>query len=165
MDTAASPGSIASEMSAAEVATAHDVAMTEYDPSLWDEIEKLMVEQISRHRVAMAEQISRQKETLASVRSLRKKATKELRRVSKGGIRKKAKRDSDAAPAGFNVPVEVNQEFAALLGLPLGTPMARKDITKAINRYVTSNNLKNPEMKREFMLHLPQASHFVLMWS
>lgn len=110
---------------------------------------------------AVQEQISKSRSLLAVVRSLKKVTQKELklRRVKGGGVTKRQGPKGDN-PAGFNIPVEVSQPFAEVIGLPLGVPVQRRDITKAISAFADTNGLKNPDNKREFLLHLPAAKKF-----
>jgi hypothetical protein len=121
-----------------------------YDPTMWGNLEEAYVESLAKA-----------KENLAAFKALKKAVAKELRnrrQAKKGGVHKRQR--TGEAPAGFNIPVNVNQGLAALIGLPMGVPVQRREITKAISKYTTENNIKNQDNKREFLLHLPHAKKF-----
>jgi chromatin remodeling complex protein RSC6 len=100
---------------------------------------------------------------LASTKSefklLEKRWAKELKTAQRQGKRKK-REGGNSAPSGFTKPTRISDELAAFLNKPLGTEMARTDVTKEINQYVKSNNLKDAEDGRKI---LPDAKLTTLL--
>ena len=48
------------------------------------------------------------------------------------------------SPSGFAKPTDISTEMCDFLQIPHGTQMSRTEVTKKINTYVSSNNLKDP---------------------
>ena len=48
------------------------------------------------------------------------------------------------SPSGFAKPTDISTEMCDFLQIPHGTQMSRTEVTKKINTYVRSNNLKDP---------------------
>jgi hypothetical protein len=55
----------------------------------------------------------------------------------------------DRAPSGFVKPTLISDELAMFLGKPLGTEMARTDVSRAINRYINKNGLQDSDDDRK----------------
>ena len=87
------------------------------------------------------------------VKKLEKRVTKELkeskksRKVKKTPSSDKPKR----APSGFAKPSNISEELCEFLGRPLGTMMARTEVTKHVTQYIRTNELQNPENKRHIL--------------
>jgi chromatin remodeling complex protein RSC6 len=47
---------------------------------------------------------------------------------------------------GFKKPMEVDAVLSAFLGLNVGERISRSDVTKAVNKYASDNNLKNGQV-------------------
>ena len=54
------------------------------------------------------------------------------------------KEKARASPSGFAKPTEISNEMCDFLKIEHGTLMSRTEVTKNINSYVASNNLKDP---------------------
>jgi chromatin remodeling complex protein RSC6 len=52
------------------------------------------------------------------------------------------------APSGFVIPMLMSNELAEFLGLPAGTRLARTDVSRLINRYISVNKLQDPKNGR-----------------
>ena len=52
-------------------------------------------------------------------------------------------------PAGFVKPGLISDELAIFLGKPIGTEMARTDVSKEINKYIEKNGLQDSENGRK----------------
>jgi len=55
---------------------------------------------------------------------------------------------SDRRPLGFIKPQKISNELAEFLGIPVGTEMARTDVSRLINGYIRVNNLQDPQNGR-----------------
>lgn len=51
-------------------------------------------------------------------------------------------------PYGFVRPTKISNELAEFLGKPIGTEMARTDVSRLINSYIRVNNLQDPRNGR-----------------
>ena len=92
-------------------------------------------------------------EEIAALRSDVKSLSKIVRKI-------KAKQDdptgekaaSRAMNNGFNRKQAISEKLRAFLDLPQGELVSRSTVTKAINKYVTDNGLKNPDNGRILVL-------------
>lgn len=55
------------------------------------------------------------------------------------------------APSGFAKPSQISEELCQFLGRPLGTQMARTEVTKHVTQYIKDHELQNPENKRHIL--------------
>ena len=51
-------------------------------------------------------------------------------------------------PSGFTTPTRISNELAKFLGKPVGTEMARTDVSRHINSYIRVNNLQDQQNGR-----------------
>ena len=94
-------------------------------------------------------------------RSLDKKWTRELKTAHKSQAKRKRK-SGNRAPSGFVKPTKISDELAKFLEKPVGTEMARTDVTREINKYIRSHDLQdkvngrkiNPDSKLQTLLKL-----------
>ena len=75
-------------------------------------------------------------------RVLEKKWTRELKTAQKLSSKKKRKA-GNRAPSGFVKPTKISDELANFLEKPLGSEMARTEVTRDINKYIRSHNLQD----------------------
>ena len=72
---------------------------------------------------------------------------------------------TERRPSGFVAPTLLSDELATFLGKPVGTMMARTDVSKLINKYIADNRLQdlqngriiNPDAKLRKLLRLPNG--------
>ena len=84
----------------------------------------------------------------------------DIKTLSKIVRKVKAKQDdptgekaaSRAMNNGFNRKQAISEKLRAFLDLPQGELVSRSTVTKAINKYVTDNGLKNPDNGRILIL-------------
>jgi upstream activation factor subunit UAF30 len=55
---------------------------------------------------------------------------------------------TDRRPSSFVTPTKISDELANFLGKPVGTEMARTDVSRHINSYVRDHNLQDPRNGR-----------------
>jgi upstream activation factor subunit UAF30 len=97
-------------------------------------------------------------------RSLEKKWTRELKTAQKSQAKRKRK-TGNRQPSGFVKPTRISDELAKFLEKPLGSEMARTDVTREINKYIRSHNLQdkengrkiNPDAKLQTLLKLKKT--------
>jgi chromatin remodeling complex protein RSC6 len=97
-------------------------------------------------------------------RTLEKKWTRELKTAQKSQAKRKRK-SGNRAPSGFVKPTKISDELAKFLEKPLGSEMARTDVTREINKYIRSQNLQdkengrkiNPDSKLQTLLKLKKT--------
>lgn len=79
-------------------------------------------------------------------KSIERDYGKKLKVASKGHGKKKS---GNRAPSGFVKPTKISDELAAFLGKPIGTEMARTDVTREINGYIRANSLQDAANGRQ----------------
>lgn len=92
----------------------------------------------------------------AEVKRLQKRSKKEISDAQKSSKKRKSKQTggegkAKRAPSGFAKPSEISKSLCDFLGKPIGTEMARTEVTKYITQYIKNNNLQNPENKRHII--------------
>lgn len=92
-------------------------------------------------------------------RSLEKRWTREIRSAQKTNAKRKRK-SGNRQPSGFVKPTKISDELAKFLEKPVGTEMARTDVTREINKYIRSHNLQDKENGRKI---IPDAKLQVLL--
>jgi chromatin remodeling complex protein RSC6 len=97
-------------------------------------------------------------------RSLEKKWSRELKTAQKTSSKRKRK-SGNRAPSGFVKPTKISDELAKFLEKPVGSEMARTDVTREINKYIRAHNLQdkdngrkiNPDTKLSALLKLKKT--------
>lgn len=81
-------------------------------------------------------------------RSLEKRSVRELKAAQKANAKRKRK-STNRAPSGFVKPTLISNELAGFLNKPVGTEMARTEVTREINGYIREHNLQDKENGRK----------------
>ena len=81
-------------------------------------------------------------------RVMEKKWVRELKAAQKASSKRKRK-SVNRAPSGFVKPTKISDELAKFLEKPVGTEMARTDVTREINKYIRFHNLQDKENGRK----------------
>jgi upstream activation factor subunit UAF30 len=97
-------------------------------------------------------------------RVMEKKWSRELKLAQKMNSKRKRK-SVNRAPSGFVKPTKISDELAKFLEKPVGSEMARTDVTREINKYIRYHNLQdkdngrkiNPDSKLSSLLKLKKT--------
>jgi upstream activation factor subunit UAF30 len=97
-------------------------------------------------------------------RTLEKRWSRELKTAQKSQAKRKRK-SGNRAPSGFVKPTKISDELAKFLEKPVGSEMARTDVTREINTYIRKHNLQdkengrkiNPDAKLQSLLKLKKT--------
>jgi len=97
-------------------------------------------------------------------KSLEKKYLREIKLAQKKSTKNKRK-SGNRQPSGFVKPTKISDELAKFLDKPVGTEMARTDVTREINKYIRLHNLQdkdngrkiNPDSKLQSLLKLKKT--------
>lgn len=81
-------------------------------------------------------------------RSLEKRSIRELKAAQKANAKRKRK-NCNRAPSGFVKPTLISNELAGFLNKPIGTEMARTEVTREINGYIREHNLQDKDNGRK----------------
>ena len=91
---------------------------------------------------------------LTSLRSdfkaIEKLWTRELKASQKLNTKRKRK-SGNRAPSGFVKPTRISDELAKFLDKPIGSEMARTDVTKDINLYIHTHKLQDATNGRKII--------------
>jgi chromatin remodeling complex protein RSC6 len=85
----------------------------------------------------------------AEFKALEKRWGRELKNAQKS--KKRSKRGGNRSPSGFVKPTKISDELARFLEKPLGTEMARTEVTKEINNYIRANGLQDKDNGRKII--------------
>jgi hypothetical protein len=83
-------------------------------------------------------------------KTLEKQWSRDLKVATKQCAKKK-KRLGARAPSGFVKPTRISDELAQFLEQPLGSEMARTEVTRDINKYIRTNNLQDKTNGRKII--------------
>lgn len=81
-------------------------------------------------------------------RTLEKKSIRELKLAQKVNAKKKHKA-GNRSPSGFVKPTLISDELANFLKKPLGSEMARTEVTREINTYIRAHSLQDKTNGRQ----------------
>ena len=85
----------------------------------------------------------------AEFKALEKRWTRELKNAQKS--KKRTKRGGNRSPSGFVKPTKISDELAKFLEKPLGSEMARTEVTKEINNYIRAHSLQDKDNGRKII--------------
>ena len=89
------------------------------------------------------------KEFISELKTLQKEHNKLLKQSQRKNKNKESGQKRD--PSGFAKPTEISDDLAKFLDVPLGTLLARTEVTKKINKYIKDNELQDPKDKRTIL--------------
>jgi chromatin remodeling complex protein RSC6 len=108
------------------------------------------------------------KRVLEVSRLARKEHVKQVKRADQGGKRRRAKAvgpDGEASTHSNSVflqPTKISPALAQFCGVSAETQLSRTDVTRKIAEYIKTNNLQNPENRREILADATLTSLFAL---
>lgn len=106
------------------------------------EVENSIVEK-SLEFTAKLQQLGNMLASLKSeFKNIEKMYARELKASQKLNTKRKRK-SGNRAPSGFVKPTRISDELAKFLDKPIGSEMARTDVTKDINAYIRANKLQD----------------------
>ena len=92
--------------------------------------------------------VSQMNSLKSEFRALEKKAIREIKAAQKISSKRKRKA-GNRSPSGFVKPTLISNELATFLNKPVGTEMARTEVTREINGYIRANNLQDKQNGRK----------------
>uniref|UniRef100_A0A6C0D347 DM2 domain-containing protein n=1 Tax=viral metagenome TaxID=1070528 RepID=A0A6C0D347_9ZZZZ len=81
-------------------------------------------------------------------KTLEKTVNREMK-VAQKASSKRRRNVGNRKPSGFIKPTRISDELAEFLGRTIGTEMARTEVSKEINVYITANGLQNKSNGRQ----------------
>lgn len=85
----------------------------------------------------------------SQVRAISKRSEREIKVAVKSS--RKKRKAGNRAPSGFVKPTKISTELAKFLGKPLGSEMARTQVTREINGYIREHKLQDPKNGRRIL--------------
>lgn len=82
----------------------------------------------------------------AQVKALEKSVKKQMKQLEKEAQKNKNKGNRKAS--GFAVPSKISKDLCKFMGKPIGSEMARTEVTKYIIQYIQNNNLPDKNNKK-----------------
>jgi len=114
------------------------------------EVDELLNEQ-SIEFVAKLQQLGTLISSLKTeFRGLEKKWSRELKTAQKQSSKRKRK-SGNRAPSGFVKPTRISDELSSFLAKPVGSEMARTEVTREINKYIRTHNLQDKNNGRKII--------------
>jgi chromatin remodeling complex protein RSC6 len=102
--------------------------------------------------VAVLETLQRWATEIKNTTMVVKTLQKEHQKAQKASV-KKPKKSTTASgkprtPSGFAKPTKLSDDLCAFLGVPVGSELARTEVTRVINEYIRKNSLQDTNDKR-----------------
>lgn len=89
------------------------------------------------------------KEMIAVVKGLKKENAKAVKATTRRQRGRAAAADGTKRPAsGITKPTKLSDDLCNFIGMPVGSSLARTEVTKIINKYIKENKLQDEKDKR-----------------
>ena len=127
-----------------------DVVMTKVDATTQevDAVDSVMFDGFTEFLAKLQAITSQMGSLKTEFRTLEKRAVRELKAAQKINAKRKRKA-GNRSPSGFVKPTLISNELAKFLNKPVGTEMARTEVTREINGYIREHNLQDKENGRK----------------
>ena len=112
------------------------------EPSVSESTDVVLTEVFGEFMSKFQSLLSQMNALKTEFRALEKKAVRELKAAQKLSSKRKRK-TGNRSPSGFVKPTLISTELANFLKKPVGTEMARTEVTREINGYIRANNLQD----------------------
>lgn len=86
----------------------------------------------------------------SDLKNVEKNYARDMKAAQKASA-KKRRNNGNRKPSGFVKPTRISDELASFLGKPVGTEMARTEVSKEINSYINSNSLQDKTNGRKII--------------
>jgi chromatin remodeling complex protein RSC6 len=133
--------------------TTSSVAKAETPPTVVSATEEVITPTLTEQFNVLLGQLSALRSQLTSVtsqvRALSKRSEREIKIAVKTS--RKKRKSGNRAPSGFVKPTKISTELAKFLGKPLGSEMARTQVTREINGYIREHKLQDPKNGRRIL--------------
>jgi chromatin remodeling complex protein RSC6 len=86
----------------------------------------------------------------SDLKNVEKNYTRDMKAAQKASA-KKRRNNGNRKPSGFVKPTRISDELASFLGKPVGTEMARTEVSKEINAYINVNSLQDKTNGRKII--------------
>ena len=157
---AAAPAPVAATPAPAPVATATsaatDAAPAAPTTTLDDDIKSVLTTLVSFRDTVSS--------MITEVKRLDKRVHREIKdaRRRKRRVRAEGEEGAKRGPSIFEIPTKVSDELCRFLGKPAGTLISRSNVTKELNNYVKTHNLKvkhdiKPDAPLRKLLQVPET--------
>ncbi|NBO59564.1 MAG: hypothetical protein EBU82_01180, partial [Flavobacteriia bacterium] len=157
---AATPAPVAATPAPAPVATATsaatDAAPAAPTTTLDDDIKSVLTTLVSFRDTVSS--------MITEVKRLDKRVHREIKdaRRRKRRVRAEGEEGAKRGPSIFEIPTKVSDELCRFLGKPAGTLISRSNVTKELNNYVKTHNLKvkhdiKPDAPLRKLLQVPET--------
>lgn len=149
-ETAAAPAVVAPVVASAAPSPVAETVVEASAAADAVELDASLIEK-SADFVAKLQQIATLMASLKTeYKSLEKQWSRDLKSAQKQSSKRK-KRAGNRAPSGFVKPTKISDELAAFLEKPVGSEMARTEVTRDINTYIRTNSLQDKENGRKII--------------
>ena len=158
--SASAAASASAAPGASTIGTETEVATATVAPATASPHEELEV--LANDLIRMAKRV------LEVSRLARKEHVKQVKRADQGGKRRRAKTvgaDGEVSTHSNSVflqPTQISPALATFCGVSPQTLLSRTDVTRKIAEYIKTNNLQNPENRREILADATLISLFAL---
>ena len=115
-----------------------------------DSADSHLVELSTKFYTKLAESHQTISSLKSDFRALEKFYLREIKTAQKQSSKRKRKA-GNRAPSGFVKPTRISDDLAAFLEKPIGSEMARTEVTREINKYIRTNNLQDKENGRKII--------------
>jgi len=131
-----------------EVAVVNDKIDVAATDSAAEPIDTSFTDSFTEFMAKLQSLVSHMNALKTDFRLLEKKSVREHKAAQKINAKRKRK-NGNRSPSGFVKPTLISDELANFLKKPIGTEMARTEVTREINGYIRANSLQDKQNGRK----------------